>query len=65
MVAGFAIDTRALARGIGADHPSNRSPVAGREFRRKKDAVRFDMRIELIEHHPRFNPRPALVVIHL
>ncbi len=64
MITGFAIDTRPFARGIRAHHAANRGPVTRRKLRRKENTMRFDMRIELIEHHPRFYPSPALVVIH-
>ena len=48
MIAGFAIDTRAFAGGVRADHAPNGRPVARRELWGKKNTARFHMRIELI-----------------
>ena len=58
MIGGFPIDQRALPGSIGVDHPAKRGAVAGRQFRRKKVAVRFKELIELIFNDPGFHPHP-------
>ena len=58
VIGGFTVDQRPLPGGVGVDHPAKRGAVAGRQFRRKKVAVRFKKLIKLVLNDPRLHPHP-------
>ena len=65
VIGGFAVDQRALPRGIGVNHPANGRAITGGKLRRKKIAVRFQKLIQLIFDHPRFHTHPPLFRVDL
>ena len=56
MVAGLAVDARALAARIGVDHAADGGAVRGRQLRREEQPVRLQRLVELILHHPGLDP---------
>ena len=60
VVARLAVEARALAAGVRADHPADGGAVGGRELRREEQAVLGEGGVELVLDHAGFDPRPAL-----
>ena len=60
MVAGLAVEHRALAAGVGRDHAAERGAVRGRELGGEEAAVRAQRRVQLVLDDAGLDARPAL-----
>ncbi|MBV6505262.1 MAG: hypothetical protein ILNGONEN_00820 [Syntrophorhabdaceae bacterium] len=65
MIDGFAVNQRAGAGGIVADHAADIGAITRCGFRRKMQAGRFDLLIQFIAHETRLNAHPTLVLVQL
>ena len=61
VVNGLAVQNRARAGRVVADHAANGCPAAGRRVRTEQEAVRPQVGIELVLHHAGLYPRPVLL----
>src|SRR5476651_1052289 len=60
MIDRLAVQHRSRAARVVRDHPAD-SRTAGRgNVWREAQAVRFELRIQIVEHHARLDPGPAL-----
>ena len=64
IVAGLAINPRAFARGIGADHAADGAAGGGRGFWREEPAARAQRVVQRVQHHAWLHIRPACLRIH-
>ena len=61
----LAVQHRSGAAGVVADHAADGGAVGGRDVRREAQPVGEQPGVQLVEHDARFDPRPALVGVHL
>ncbi len=63
VVAGLAVEARALAARVGRDHAADRGAVRGRELRSEEQSVGSERRVELVLDHAGLDPDCAALRI--
>ena len=61
----LAVEHRARAARIVGHHAADRGAAGGRDVGREPEAVRLELRVQLVEHDARLDARPALLDVQL
>ena len=65
MVDRLAVQHRPRAARVVGDHPADGGAAGGGDVRCEPQPVRGKLRVQLVEHDARLDPRPALLDVHL